>query len=95
MSRQSRWSIAFNCELENAFLISLAIFVHELVFIPFLGIRKLNKTPQLSKTAQKESQNWGTKLWLIANFGYHSSSWLKNWKKGFMHFSAKNFGICL
>lgn len=57
MSRQSRWSIAFNYEFENALLIPLAIVVHEVVFIPLLGIRKLNKTPQLSKIA-KESQNY-------------------------------------
>lgn len=55
MSRQSRWSIAFKYEFENALLIPLEIIVHELVFIPILGIRKLNKIPQLSKIAQKES----------------------------------------
>lgn len=65
--------MAFNYEFENA-LIILAVTVHELVFIPILGLRKWNKIPQMSKTAQKESQNQGTKLRLVANSGYHGSS---------------------
>lgn len=61
MSKQRRWSIVFNYESENASLILLAIAVHELVFIPILGIRKLNKTascPRLPGRSHKtEGQN--------------------------------------
>ena len=47
--------MAFNYEFENALLIPLVVAVHELVFIPILGVRKWNETPHLSRTAQKES----------------------------------------
>jgi len=49
--------MVFNYESENALLISLAVAVSKLVFLPILGVRKCNKHLQLSKIAQKEPQN--------------------------------------
>lgn len=54
--------MAFNYEFENALLIPVAVAVHELVFIPVLGVRKQNKTPACLRLHRKshkiEGQNF-------------------------------------